>query len=152
MNGFWRFVHFLSFVLWIGGGLSVMVASVAMRKMDRSVWGGVVDAQAKIYRVLIGPGAVLTVVSGLILTMEMYNSLSMKVGAWLGMMQGAGIVAALAILLGSLPAVAKLSRLEPIGPDAPHFDRLRRRLAITSTISGTLALVALVAGAFYRAV
>jgi hypothetical protein len=152
MNGVWRFLHFLSFTLWIGGGLSVMVAGIAMKKMDRSVWGGVVDAQAAIYRILIGPGAIIACVSGLILTMEMYNSLSMKVGPWLGMMQGTGIIAALVILLGSIPAVGKLSRLDPVGPDAAHFDMLRKRLAVTSMLWGALSLIALLAGALYRAV
>lgn len=150
MNGFWLFLHLFSTTIWIGGGLAVMVAGIAMKKMDRSVWGGVVDAQAAVYRMLIGPGAILSVASGVILTFEMYNRLAVKVTPWMGAMQGLGLLGALVILLGSVPLVGRLSRLEPLGPDAPQFDRLRVRLAIFGATSGTLGLLALLAGSYYR--
>ena len=150
MNGFWYFIHYLSFTLWICGALAVMVAGLAMKRLDRSLWGGVVEAQGAIYRVLIGPGALFAVATGLVMTLRVYNAMSLAVGAWLGLMQGAGVIGALVTLLGSLPASARLSRLEPLGESAATFDALRRRLAITSTIGGTLALLALLAGALYR--
>jgi hypothetical protein len=37
-----------------------------------------------------------------------------------------------------------------VGPGAAYFDELRQRQRIISSISGTLALVALVAGALVR--
>jgi hypothetical protein len=150
MSGFWLFLHMFATTIWIGGGLAVMVAGIAMKKMDRSVWGGVVDAQAAVYRTLVGPGAMLSVASGVILTFEMYNRLAVKVSPWMGAMQGLGLIGALVILLGSVPLVGKLSRLEPLGPDAPQFDRLRVRLAIFGATSGTLGLLALLAGSYYR--
>jgi hypothetical protein len=150
MNVFWLFLHMFATTIWIGGGLAVMVAGIAMKKMDRSVWGGVVDAQAAVYRMLIGPGAMLSVASGVILTFEMYNRLAVKVAPGMSMMQGLGLLGALVILLGSVPLVGKLSRLEPMGPDAPQFDRLRVRLAIFGATSGTLGLLALLAGSYYR--
>ncbi len=150
MSGFWLFVHMFSTTIWIGGGLAVMVAGIAMKKMDRSIWGGVVDAQAAVYRMLIGPGAILSVASGVILTFGMYNRLAVSVGPWMGMMQGLGLLGALVILLGSFPLVGKLTRLDPVGPDAVHFDRLRVRLAIFGATSGTLGLLALLAGSLYR--
>ncbi|MGH7582454.1 MAG: hypothetical protein ACREL5_04420 [Gemmatimonadales bacterium] len=153
MNGIWLFVHYLGFIMWLGGGFSAMVAGIGMKRIDRSLWGAVVDAQAAIYRVLIGPGALITVLTGFVMTMEMYNGLSTG-GAtpWLATMQGAGILGALVMLLGAMPASLKLSRLEPLGRDAPAFDALRKRLAITASIGGTLALIALLAGALYRPV
>ncbi len=153
MSGVWYFVHFLSFTLWLGGGLAAMVAGIAMKRMDRSAWGVVVDVQAAIYRVLIGPGAVLVVLSGIVMTMQMYSAMSGgQAGPWLGTMQGAGILGALVMLLGAMPASAKLARLEPVGAHAAAFDALRVRLAITSSIGGTLGLIALLAAAFYRRV
>jgi len=153
MTGLWHFVHYLSFVMWIGGGLSAMVAGVGMRRIDRALWGAVVDAQAAIYRVLVGPGAIITVLSGIIMTMEMYNGLASGQSApWLGTMQLSGILGALMMLFGAMPAAMKLSRLEPLGADAAAFDALRKRVAITASIGGTLALIALLAGAFYRRV
>lgn len=150
MNGLWRFVHYLSFIAWIGGALAAMVAGIAMRRLERPLWGGVAEAQAAIYRTLVGPGAIVSVVSGLLLTFRMYGALSGQVGHWLGTMQGVGLIAALVTLLGAMPAASRMARLEPTGDTAAAFDRARRRLAITGSIGGTLALVALLAGALYR--
>ena len=150
MGGFWRFVHFLSLAMWIGGALSAMVAGLAMQRLDRRLWGGVADAQAGIYRMLVGPGAMVNVASGLLLTVRMYGAMSGQVGTWLGAMQGLGLLAALVTLLGAMPAASRLTRLEPVGETAAAFDATRRRLALTGSIGGTLALLALLAGALYR--
>lgn len=150
MSATWRFLHYLSFTAWIGGMLAAMVAGLAMHRLDRSLWGGVAEAQGAIYRTMVGPGAMFSVATGLLLTFRMYGQLSTQVGAWLGMMQGVGIVAALVTLLGAMPAASRLSRLEAHGDSAAAFDATRRRLAITGSIGGCLALIALVAGALYR--
>lgn len=150
MTGAWRFVHYLSFIAWIGGALAVMMAGIAMRRLDRTLWGGVAEAQGAIYRAMVGPGALVAVISGLLLTFRMYGSLSGQVGPWLGTMQAAGVLGALVTLLGAMPAASRLSRLEPTGDTAAAFDHSRRRLAIAGSIGGTLALIALLAGALYR--
>jgi len=147
---FWRFVHYLALTAWIGGALAAMVAGLAMRRLDRSLWTGVAEAQGAIYRALIGPGAIVTVFTGLLLTFRMYGSLSVRVGPWLGTMQGVGLLAALVTLLGAMPAASRMARLEPTGETAAAFDRARRRLAIAGSIGGMLALLALLAGALYR--
>ena len=121
-----------------------------MKQLDRSLWGGVVEAQGAIYRVLVAPGALVTVASGLVITLSMYTGLCGQVGPWLGMTGVWRARRARCTLLGAMPAAAKLSRLEPLGPSAAAFDALRKRLAITGSIGGTLALLALVAGALYR--
>ncbi|MGD9524646.1 MAG: hypothetical protein AB7V35_12325, partial [Gemmatimonadales bacterium] len=87
---------------------------------------------------------------GLLLTFRMYGAMSGQVGTWLGSMQGLGLLAALVTLLGAMPAASRLTRLEPVGETAAAFDATRRRLAITGSIGGTLALLALLAGALYR--
>jgi len=151
MNGVWHFFHFLTFVMWLGGALAAMVMGIAMKRMDRSLWGGVADAQAAVYQMLIGPGAMGVVLSGIVLTFRMYGSMSGgQAGSWLGTMQGAGVIGALVTLLGAMPAAAKLSRLEPVGPQEAAFAAQRKRLAITGSIGGTLGLIALLAGAFYQ--
>jgi hypothetical protein len=150
MGNVWRFVHLLTMTMWIGGALAAMVAGLAMKRLDRRLWGGVADAQGAIYRVLVGPGAMINVASGLLLTFRMYGAMSGQVGTWLGSMQGLGLLGALVTLLGAMPAASRLTRLEPMGETAAAFDATRRRLAITGSIGGTLALLALVAGALYR--
>lgn len=146
----WRFVHYVAFTAWIGGALAAMVAGLALRRLDRSLWVGVAEAQAAIYRSMVGPGAIVTVFTGLMLTFKMYGAMSVQVGPWLGTMQGLGLIAAMVTLLGAMPAANRMARLEPTGETAGAFDQARSRLAIAGSIGGTLALLALLAGVLYR--
>ena len=141
----WLFLHLLGFTMWIGGALGVMVAGIAGRREDRSALAAIVRAQSLVYLV-VGPGALLAVLSGILLTFR--NSGTRFAGAdlWLILMQGAGALAALLTLLISLPTASKLGRLDPMGKTGPYFDELRSRQKLVSTISGILAVTALVAG------
>lgn len=150
MTPLWRFVHYLAFTAWIGGALAAMVSGMAMRRLERSLWVGVAEGQAAIYRAMVGPGAIVTVFTGLLLTFRMYGAMSVNVGPWLGTMQGLGLLGALVTLLGAMPAATRMARLEPTGATAGAFDHARKRLAIAGSIGGTLALLALLAGALYR--
>lgn len=150
MSSIWRFLHYASFIAWIGGALAALVASSAMRRLDRPFWGGIAEVQGAIYRVLVGPGAMVSVATGLMLTFGMYGVLSVRVGPWLGSMQGLGLLGALVTLLAAMPAASRLSRMEPTGESAAAFDRVQRRLTIAGSTGLALALAALVAGALYR--
>jgi hypothetical protein len=148
----WLFLHLLGFTMWLGGGIAAMVAGVAGKREDRAGVGAVTRAQAAIHKTVIAPGALLAVLSGLILTFSVAGRTGELVGfsLWLVIMQGAGLLGALLVLLIGLPTAAKLSRLDPVGPGAAYFDELRSRQKIVSSVSGTLALLALVAGALVR--
>ncbi|HKT58711.1 MAG TPA: hypothetical protein VJQ46_01595 [Gemmatimonadales bacterium] len=152
MIRFWLFLHLLGFTMWLGGALAVMVAGVASRREERTGLGAVVRSQAAAYKVIIGPGALLAVLSGLILTFSVSSRMGELVGfsPWLLIMQGAGVLGALIVLLIGLPTAAKLSRLDPVGAGAAYFDELRSRQRVVGSVSGTLALLALVAGAMVR--
>ncbi len=150
MTHAWRFIHLLAFTVWIGGMASVVVAAGTYGRLERRHWGGVAEVQSALYRVLVGPGALLSVASGLMLTFQMYGALSTRVGAWLGWMQALGVLAALVTLLGAMPAAARLARLDPTGDTAPAFDAGRIRLGRMTLIGALLALLALGAGALYR--
>ncbi len=145
----WVFLHLIGFTLWIGGGLASMVAGVVSKGEERARLGAVVRAQAAVQKVLVAPGALLTVLSGLMLTFAMTSLRGGETGfsIWLVLMQGAGLVGALIVLLVGLPTSSKLARIDPQGPNAAHFDELRQRQRITSSIAGVLALAALVGGA-----
>lgn len=147
MSHLWLLLHFLGFTMWLGGGLAAMVAGVAARNESRGGLGAVTRAQAFIYKVVIAPGALLVVFSGLILTVRLMNAMTTSLSSWLMVMQGAGILGAVIILLGGLPIASRLSRLDPEGPHAAHFDELRRRQKVVASVAGVLALVALVGGA-----
>jgi hypothetical protein len=152
MIQFWLFLHLLGFTMWLGGGLAAMVAGIAAKREDRAGLGAVARGQAAVYKTIIGPGALLVVFSGLILTFSASARMGELAGfnIWLVVMQGAGLVGALIVLLIGLPTAAKLARLDPAGPGAAFFDELRQRQRIVGSVSGTLALVALVAGAWVR--
>jgi hypothetical protein len=148
----WLFLHLLGFTMWLGGALAAMVAAIAAKREERVVLGAVVRSQAAVQKAIIAPGALLTVLSGLILTFAVTARTGGVVGfsTPLVVMQGAGILGALIVLLVGLPTAAKLARLDPTGPGAAYFDELRQRQRVTSSIAGVLGLVALVAGASVR--
>lgn len=148
MNRLWLFLHLLGFVMWMGGGIASMFAGIAAKSEDRAGLGAVARAQSAVQRIVIGPGALLTVLSGLMLTFAVTG----MAGAtpWLMVMQGAGLVAALLTLFVAMPTAARLARVEPTGETAAYFDELRNRQKLVGMLWGTLALLALVGGAMGR--
>jgi hypothetical protein len=152
MIRFWLFVHLLGFTMWLGGGFAAMVAGIASKREDRAGLGAVVRSQAAVQKMIIAPGALLTVLSGLILTFSVSARMGELAGFNLALvvMQGAGMVGALLALMVALPTSAKLARLDPSGPGAAYFDELRQRQKLISSIAGALAMAALVAGALVR--
>ena len=152
MIRFWLFLHLLGFTMWLGAALAAMVAGLAGKREDRAGLGAIARSQAAAYKVIIAPGAILAVLSGLILTFNVSGRMGELVGfnVWLVVMQGAGVLGALLVLLIGLPTAAKLARLDPAGPGAAYFDELRQRQKMVGSVAGTLALLALVAGAFMR--
>jgi hypothetical protein len=145
----WVFLHIIGFTLWIGGGLASMVAGIVSKGEERAGLGAVVRAQAAVQRMLVAPGALLTVLSGVMLTFAMTSLRGGEAGfsLWLMLMQGAGLVGALIVLLVGLPTSSKLVRIDPLGPNAAYFDELRQRQRVTASIAGVFAVAALVGGA-----
>ncbi len=145
----WVFLHIIGFTLWIGGALASMVAGIVSKGEERGKLGAVVRAQAAVQKVLVAPGALLAVLSGVMLTFAVTSLKGGEVGFsfWLMLMQGAGLVGALIVLMVGLPTSSKLARLDPEGPNAAYFDELRQRQRITGSIAGVFAMLALVGGA-----
>jgi hypothetical protein len=148
----WYFLHLLGFTLWIGGGLGSMVAGIAGKREDRAGLGAVARTQAAIQKNIVAPGALITTLSGLVLTFSVTGRVGETPGFALPLMimQGAGLVGALITLLVGLPTASKLARLDPVGPAAALFDELRQRQRVVASIAGLFAMAALVAGAIYR--
>jgi hypothetical protein len=143
----WLFLHLLGFTMWLGGAIASMIVGIAARREDRHGLAAVVRAQATMTKLVIAPGSLLTVLSGLILTFQLSGGDLAGFSIWLVIMQGAGLIAALLTLLIALPTAARLGRLDPAGEAARYFDELRSRQRIVASIAGTLGLVALFAGA-----
>jgi hypothetical protein len=145
----WLLLHFLGFTMWLGASIAVMCASIAAKVESRQGLAAVVRAQAAVQRLIIGPGALLTVLSGLMLTLNASSRFGdpLTVGPWLMVMQVAGVAAGLLTLFVVIPTGARVARLDP-EVHAAAFDHLRKRLRVVASISGVLGLLALVAGAF----
>jgi hypothetical protein len=154
MRGFWLLVHFLGFVLWIGGGMATMVAGVAAKRMAVAERLRVYRATSAVQRLLVGPGAAGVVISGVMLLLggPYMHEQSGVMPAWLSVMMGAGILGALVAIIVSVPTANRLGRLDPDarGEMPEAFAALRKRQAIFATIAGMLALVALFAGTVGR--
>ena len=149
MTRIWFFLHLLGFTMWIGGALASMFAGIAARGEERAALGPVARVQGAIHRILMLPGAMLTVLSGLVLTFRVTGAYA-SANTWLVVMQGTGILAALVVMMVGVPTMARLARIDPTGPHSAAFDDLRARHRIVSSIAGVLALIALFAGAMLR--
>lgn len=141
------FLHLFGQIAWLGGALSAMVIGIASKREQKDQIGPTVRLQSAIYRTLIGPGALVVVLSGILLTLQMYNqATAVGLSRPLMVMQGLGILGALIILVHTLPTSTRLARLEPAGPGAPIFEALRRKVVMSGMISSTLGMLALIAG------
>jgi uncharacterized membrane protein len=146
----WLFLHLLGFTIWLGGAIASMIIGVAAKREERSGLGAVVRSQVTLTKVAIAPGALLTVLSGIMLTFQLSGGDFAGFSLWLIVMQGAGLIAALLTLLITLPTATRLGRLDPVGEAARYFDELRQRQRIVASIAGTFGLIALIAGAMLR--
>ena len=146
------FLHLLGFVLWLGGGFAAMHVGIAMRRAARAELASLVGVQVRLLRAQILPGSLLVVLTGILLTLRLYGSATATAGYPTGLMvmQGAGLLGAIVVLVVMLPTVSRIARLDPLGPQAPLFDALRNKAAVGGMVAGLLGLVALIGGALLR--
>src|SRR3989441_4406258 len=150
MRGLWLFVHVIGFTLWLGGGIATMVAGVSAKRFAPAERLKAYQVIGAIQRLLVAPGALGVVLSGLALA-----SPYMKQGVvpgWMGLMMGSGLLGAIAAVAISVPTAAKLARLEPdMRAELPEaFNRLRKRQIVAASIAGALGLIAMGAGTLGR--
>lgn len=150
MRGFWLFVHILGFVAWLGGGLAVMLCGITAKYFPPDQRLAVYRVMSVVSRNLIGPGAVLVVLSGFVLSVPFFKTAT--VPSWLLAMQGLGLLGAIVAIGIVTPTAARLGRLEldPRGDLPEAFAALRRRQAIFATVAGVFALLALLSGTLFR--
>jgi hypothetical protein len=141
----------MGFVAWLGGGLAVMLSGITAKYFAPDQRLAVYRVMSVVSRNLIGPGAVLVVLSGIILSVPYFKNA--MVPSWLMAMQGLGLLGAIVAIAIVTPTAARMGRLEldPRGELPESFAGLRRRQAIFATIAGIFALLALLAGTVFRA-
>ena len=150
MKGFWLFIHVLGITAWLGGGLAVMLSGITAKYFPPEQRLAVYRIMSVVTRNLIGPGAVLVVVSGFVLSVPYFKSATAP--SWLLAMQGLGLLGAIVAIGIVTPTAARLGRLEldPRGDLPESFAALRKRQAIFATVAGVFALLALVSGTVFR--
>ena len=150
MHGLWMLIHVLGFTLWLGGGIATMVAGVSAKGFAPAERLKAYKLIGAIQRLLVGPGALGVVLSGIMLSMAYMRSGT--VPGWLNAMMGAGLLGALAAVAISVPTAARLARLEvdARGELPAAFQGLRKRQIIAATVAGSLGLVALFAGTLLK--
>lgn len=150
MRGVWLFLHYMGFAAWLGGGLAMMLAGITAKHFPPAERLAVYRATSVVARNLIGPGALLVLVSGFVLSLPFFKTTD--VPSWLMAMQALGLVGAIIAIGVVTPTAARMGRLEldPRGELPESFAGLRKRQAIFATSAGVLALLALLAGTVMR--
>jgi hypothetical protein len=99
----------------------------------------------------VAPAAAVATVTGIVLTMALAKAqFDLGAATWLMVMQGFGLVAGILTVAFATPLVNRMARLAERslekGEMDPAAERVRKALALTSTISGVMMLVALYFG------
>lgn len=150
MRGFWLFVHNLGYSFWIGAGVATMVAGIVSKRLAPADRLLVYRVTSTIQRLLVGPGVVLTLLSGFLLLMPYMKSGDSP--RWIYEMLGLGLVGGLVHITLAVPTAARLGslQLDPRGELPEAFHGLRKRLIWTATIGGGMGLLALLAATVGR--
>ena len=150
MRGVWLFLHIMGVAAWLGGGLAMMLAGITAKHFPPEERLAVYRTTSVVARNLIGPGALLVLVSGFVLSLPFFQTVD--VPSWLMAMQALGLIGAIIAIGVVTPTAARMGRLEldPRGELPESFAGLRKRQAIFATAAGVFALLALVAGTVMR--
>lgn len=143
-----RFLHWAGFSIWLGAQLTFMVWGPAARHASLEAWAHTWRTLAKVQRWVVAPAAAVATGSGVLLTMALVAAHEDLGGAtWLWGMTGCGLVAGLLALVVQTPLANRIAALAEeslaAGEKNPEAERLRSRLALAGSVSGTLILAAL---------
>jgi len=145
-----RFLHFLGFALWMGGGWTTMALVIRSRRESPAVRMGLMRMLPAAHAVM-GGGAVLTLFGGIALTVMYARAGAGQVLATPGkqIMMGAGMLAALLVFLVTWPTSRTMARLAQGNELPPEFETFRKRQMIFSSIAGSLGLLALIGATLF---
>ena len=142
------FLHVFGSALWLGASFAFMVIGPAAKRMPLEAWAHTWQAVARVQRVIVAPAAAIVVVTGLVLTMSLARQgLQLGAATCLMVMQGFGLVAGIVTLAFVTPLMNRMAavarRSLDKGQVEPAAERVRKAIAISSSIAGALMLVAL---------
>ncbi len=134
--------------------MGAMVLAVAARSETGPARAMLYRVLGKIYSFVIGPGALVTLLTGIALTMSLTQGVdgrALGLGVWV--MQVTGLLAGVLVLFAGLPTAAKLARLSvklEVGGSSPAFERTRKRLAVVAHVAAVLTVLSLYFGTAVR--
>jgi hypothetical protein len=144
------FTHVLGCALWIGGGLTGLIIDYGVRGETPEVRAGALRLLARLHTMVIGFGALLVVGTGVVLTMmldtEGLGDLMREPRLWV--MIVAGLIAGFLVLFVGLPTAARMGALAvpSVKGELPSgLELYRKRTMVITVISGSLAVLALLA-------
>lgn len=151
MHGVAVFLHVAGVSVWLGASLTFMVFGPAARQAPLASWAHTWITLARVQRALVAPSAAVATVTGILLTMALVKSqFDMGSAMWLMVMQAFGLVAAIITVAFATPLANRMARLAERsvekGEMDPVAERVRKALALSSSISGVMILVALYFG------
>ena len=133
------------------GWLAVALLTNGARSEAQNIRVTLAALATRAHLALIGPGALLTVGSGVLWSMAVVGSAGVEsrvapIGTLI--MTAAGIVGGILVAVVAIPTALKVKATALTTEDGlvlPVFERQERRLKIVSTLAGFLALVSLAA-------
>jgi hypothetical protein len=140
--------HILGFALWMGGGFASGVIGKRALVEERTHIDTLVRTLNSLQTRIMLPGVLLTLLSGIYLSMPRMQTGALT--AWLMLMQGCGILAALVFFFVVRPTTSRLTTLSAVGENAGRFDALRKRAAMGGMLAAILGLLALVGGVMHK--
>lgn len=148
---FVRFFHYLGIALWIGGWLAAAVIASGSRGAPVQVRVSVAFLLARVHTVVIAPGMLLSLGSGILWSMAIASGGGVEsriapLGAWV--MTGLGLVGGIIVAALALPSALKLRAVAISGAEGqvhPVFESQWRRLQTASAVAGVCALASLLA-------
>ena len=145
-----RFVHFFAMCLWLGAMVATMVMAIVAQSESVSSRLSLFRVLGKVYSSVIGPSAIVTVLTGVALTMSMTQQTgadTASMGTWV--MELTGLLAGIVVLFAGLPTATRLGRLADMadasGPP-PALERMRKRLAVIAYVVAALFVLSLFFG------
>ena len=142
-----RFLHLLGMTLWMGGAFAGMTLALGARAEPIPVRAGVFRLLARVHGMIVGTGVILTLGSGLLMTMTLESTGDLGHPGVM-VMQAAGLLAGILVLFVAIPTSVKIAGLavpSETGEFPPALNRLRKRQMVVSSVAGVLGIVSLAA-------
>jgi putative copper export protein len=145
-------LHLIGVSVWLGAGLTFMIFGPAAKRMSLESWANTWMTLARVQQVLVAPACAVATLTGILLTMELVQGhFDMGGATWLMAMQALGMVAAILTIVFATPLAGRMGTLArrslEKGQMEPAAERVRKMLALVSSISGVLVLVSMYFGA-----